>query len=959
MSEAWVQDLSAICAGQLQPRLTDLAAGLASVAGLGGTERQAVSDGLANTLRERILGRVIRVLLVELQAARITGRLTAAGSAARWAEWVDQARRPGFWESVSERYPTLLPRLRTSIDYGCASALALASRFAADRAALGRLAGGEPELTEVRFGAGDRHRGGQTVAVLGLSCGRVVYKPRSLALDAALGRLLLRLLPAEPPELRIRVPQVVERPDYGWAEYVAHRFCADDVELQAFYRGLGHWLAVTRLLSGNDLHGENVIAAGPVPVVVDCETFFTPTPAAPASGLGRAIDRATELVTGSVLRTGLLPGRAGALALRGADLSAAGGLPDEQPDLTVVTVQEPGTDRARIGFAQAPPDPAANRPSPQPRLGEFWPDLLTGFTELTAALRELDRQGGLAPLLAELRDCPVRVVLRETIAYVELGAMLWHPSSLHHEPAARERAARLLAGHGANAGVSTDPAVIAAEIDDLLVGDVPYFTATAGGGPVTGPGGTSLGDGQDRVAAALGHWRELDLRFEQELITCAVVSAYLDDGERAESVRLVPATVRVAGLSRRRRAAAARIMRVLSERAIRAPDDTVTWISPVLTLAGLVVQPLGLDMYSGLPGVAVLLAAYQQEVAAGRADPVPGTDELLYRALRTMAMMESQLAAYHEANPTARPEPPGGYVGLGARIWGWLLLDRLGVLSPGKGLGWATAVAGQLPAAVAADETHDVLTGLAGAVVPVLRLAEQTAEPHWRDLAVGIGDRLVALARPAEVGMRWPGGGSPDGLGGFAHGAAGIGWALARLAATTGQARFRRRAEAAFAFQDSLHDPITGGWRDLRKPDQTAANWCHGCDGVAVAAVDLGREDDDPRWADRLAQAATATWAGGLGATHTLCHGDLGSWEVLDLALAAGCAPTGLTRDALDARILSSLEEFGPRCAMTNDVFRPGLLSGMGGMAYQLLRMHPDCRLPSLLLPDPAAGNRP
>lgn len=28
-------------------------------------------------------------------------------------------------------------------------------------------------------------------------------------------------------------------------------------------------------------------------------------------------------------------------------------------------------------------------------------------------------------------------------------------------------------------------------------------------------------------------------------------------------------------------------------------------------------------------------------------------------------------------------------------------------------------------------------------------------------------------------------------------------------------------------------------------------------------------------------------------------------------------------------------------------------MPGLGGVAYQLLRMHPECDLPSVLLPDP------
>jgi lantibiotic modifying enzyme len=82
-----------------------------------------------------------------------------------------------------------------------------------------------------------------------------------------------------------------------------------------------HWLAVMRLLGGSDLHAENLIAQGGSPVVVDCETLFTPKiPPAP-SELGQAFDHAAELVAGTVLSVGMLPGRGMALGWRGIDSS--------------------------------------------------------------------------------------------------------------------------------------------------------------------------------------------------------------------------------------------------------------------------------------------------------------------------------------------------------------------------------------------------------------------------------------------------------------------------------------------------------------------------------------------------------------------------------------------------------------------------------------------------------------
>ena len=68
-----------------------------------GTPRQAIHDGISVRLREKVLGWVVRVLLLELHAARVTGQLSAPDPARRWQEWVAQAQRPGFWESLTGR----------------------------------------------------------------------------------------------------------------------------------------------------------------------------------------------------------------------------------------------------------------------------------------------------------------------------------------------------------------------------------------------------------------------------------------------------------------------------------------------------------------------------------------------------------------------------------------------------------------------------------------------------------------------------------------------------------------------------------------------------------------------------------------------------------------------------------------------------------------------------------------
>ena len=944
----------------LAPVTGRLAVQLGAIPGLTDAEADAVRIGAFEALHQSARMKVSRVLVLEVHAARVSGRLTAPDTVSRWEQWLDAAAAPGFWDSLHDRYPTLRRRLDTMLGNGARAAATVAARFAADREALqaaGVLPPGDPTLLRVEFGSGDTHRGGQSVAMLRTAAGPVVYKPRPLAVDVALGALVERILPDEPAHTRIRVPDVLCRDAYGWAASIAHRYCADDAELRAFYRGIGHWTAVMRVLGGSDLHAENLIAAGPVPVIVDCEALFTPVPPPVASGLGQATDRAMALLGDSVLGTGLLPGRGVALAWRGLDPSGAGSLPSEQPTVPAPVLVDEGTDQVRVAFIEIEAPAAENHPSAEPVLARFWGDVGDAFDELTDRLHDLDRRGHLEPLLTGFTGGEVRWVRRNTESYAELARMLWHPVSLHDEPAARTRAVDLLARHAANvAEAPAEPEVIAAEVDDLLVGDIPIFTTLLQSGPDGLP---------EPVVDALRRWREADQELDRQVLRSSLISAYLNETPPAPiGPPLVPERIRTRNLDRRRRAMAAQVVQTLIDTASRADDGTATWIAPIINIdLGWSVAPLRPDMYLGTTGIAVMLAAYQHEVRAGRADPIAGADGLLDAALASMRAAEDYLAAQRATGMAIRPEPPGGYIGLGGQIWGWLLLRRLGVgPDPEYALHRAQTLAALLPEAVHADGAHDLLSGPPGAIVPLLRLADVDGDREWVRTAVSIGEHMrdVAILTPAASGdgptAWWPGQFNTDRLGGLSHGATGIGWALSHVDSE------QNLAEAAFRHEESLYDVRLPGWLDMRKPERPtdAAAWCHGSVGIGVVAADmLGRATDSAsqeRWTDVLRRAAQASWPAGMAANHTMCHGELGTWELQLHAMASGVAPPELDREWLDARLLTGMEDFGAVAGPNRDAFRPGLLNGIAGIGYQLLRMHPQCPLPSALLPDPGSG---
>lgn len=935
--------------------LSNLTDKLESLADLRSSEVEPIRSAAAEVIQLSLHRKLCRVLVVELNGARERGALRGATPEERWNDFIGASSTAEFWGSIAGKYPTLHSRISQAIAYLCDAVIAFAKHWSADRHALAELCGAPAgDLTAVSFGMGDVHRQGRSVAMVGCDGGKIVYKPRSLRPEILLASLIESLEREFGGPLFMRTPAALDRGGHGWAAFIEHVHASGPGELKAFYRGIGGWLALTRLLGATDLHAENLIAHRTSPMLIDCETLFTPKIAPRPTGLGEAADRAIRLVSGTVIATGLLPNRGQALGWRGVDVSGIGALQGQQPMITIPDLVDAGTDRAHIGSRTIEAEPASNHPAPEPGLADHWPDILNAFDEVSALLRRMDKEGRLAPLLEPFATCEIRVVTRATEVYAELARMLWHPVSLHDEDGARERARDLLTRMAAKAtSAPADPQIIDAEIDDLMVGDVPYFATRPDRGRLVGPGGHEWLDEANLIEAAMSDWRATDLKLEHEFVRATLVNAYINDVSTAQ-VRRLPEILRHDDLDLRRRRHAAAIMQGFIDSAVPGADGTVTWVASTLTPTGWSLQPLPIDLYGGLSGVALVTAAYQREQRAARADILPGVDDLLQRLLRSLGLFEEQQAKEREEGRFARPPAPGGYLGLGSQIWTRLVLARWGC-DEKRGLAAAVDLASGLPSAVAADEVLDVLAGRAGAIPALVALAEETRSHQFLDLARAIGDELLDLAQAKGDGLFWKGPRSIQGLGGFAHGATGIGWALAKLGAAAAEPRYVEAAEAAFRFEESLFDEEEQNWLDLRMLPGTRSSvaWCHGCVGIGLAHVDLDPTLSSPTARAVVERAARATDRLSFGWNRCACHGDVGAWEFLQRAGAAGAAAQDSTPERLLSMVLTSLEEQGPGCGSTGEAFQPGLLAGQGGVLYQLLKSNPESPLPSFLTPCP------
>lgn len=801
---------------------------------------------------------------------------------------------PAGLAGLCTAYPVLARLLGQTCQQAVESTVELLGRFAADRALIvdALLGGVDPgTLTSVEAGAGDTHRRGRSVAILTFADGsRVVYKPRDLTVHQRFGTLV-SWLNDQVPGLCLEIPDALVRPGYGWMAFVPRRGLENAAEAAAFYRRQGALLALLHVARAADVHCENLIARGDQPVLVDTEALCQ-------SGLrvaATAVDPAARALATSVHRTGLLPmivaGDSGVVEVSGLGGESGQAAENATLDWAVAADGTLRPVRKTATFAGAD-----NRP----RLGAEELDaaaheqsLLDGFRAGYDAI--LRGRTEFAAKLAAFAGAEVRVVLRHTRGYVTLLTESTRPELLT-DALERDRALDLLWAESA-----ADPArwrICAHEQADLWTHDVPLFTARADATALSSSDGQVVVDVLDRpgIAAALATldaMSELDRR-DQEWIISATLATLRATVTHQDAVPL--AADPVAAPPERLLAAACAIADGIVARSHTAHGRT-SWLGmEAVDDRRWLLLPLGAGLASGYPGVALFFAQLAR---------LTGIDRYATMAHQSLGGLPKLYETLSSRPDLVAAVGRGGWHGFGGVAYA---LARLSTLLDDAELRDHTANAVALAAAAPA-QLPGIAAGSAGCLAAMTAVHQELG--------------LEAAARLADECAAHLTEDLPDLPAGFAHGRDGVGWALTRS---------RPHAEAGRAL---LTSPPA--------PDPRSAGWCTGLAGIAAARASV---TDDP---ETLVQRLTD---GPPRADLSLCHGELGVAEALIVLHRAGPGAGAALRKRAGL-LIGAIDRHGTPCGTPGGVATPGLLAGLAGIGYGLLRLGFPERVPSVLLFEP------
>ena len=810
---------------------------------------------------------------------------------------------------------------------------------------------GEHLVASLSTDLSDPHDGGRSVIRVRFASGLdIIYKPRDTAPEECWSTLLA-WLNAQGLRPRLLAPRAMASSrDHGWVQTIEPRACGDEKAGRRFYVRAGMLMALSYALGSADLHCENIIASGDHPVLIDCEMLLHPRvrpfphSVAESDGWVHTVLNASLLPRWESYGDQRLPFDVSGLWGQGGQTVAHVRRRWRHVNTDGMTfVQQ----RARLPNRPNRPTLSGRPLDPSTHLA----DIVSGFNRMYRLLCRaknvlMGSQGPLGPLA----NVTGRVLLRPTTAYLSLQNSGLETDCLRSGLARSICFERLAWAYVKGTDKPAHWPLLSVEIATLEALDVPRATAVFGSrcvamGHATAVTELAVVSGLENTRDIVRQLGDRDRRRQLHIIRDALAAhaVAIDSPSRPQtSYRRRANTRKDVADTEVFVSAAERIGSTLEARSFQTSSGFRTWVGLIYDgqTNRFQPRPLGLSLYDGTIGVALFLAALHRATGGQR-----------WRTLALRAIGPTRHALMRPELDACAAEA----MGLGGLLLG---LSRVGTcLADGELIGEAGAAARLLAQrAIEADRAFDVMGGSAGLLLALLEVSRATGDRHTLSLADRCGKRLLEAQCHGETCggwvtvANWP-------LAGFAHGAAGIAYALERLNGACPSMSLRSAIARAMAFEDSLFVVPRRNWADIRGgPNRRrySVAWCHGAAGIGMARARMSGAIQGLVTLEALRDCAATVKVCLEGHSDHLCCGMLGRVDAL-LELSTALADRSLMqlavrsarRAAIDVLEGRTLRLFSPAPGATEML---GLFQGLSGVGYEFLRLTNMAEHPSVLL---------
>ena len=831
---------------------------------------------------------------------------------------------------VFGRYPVVARCAGVLIQQWVRDSVDLLFRYRADKEGMVKTLfdGRDPgELSGLSDCDSDRHHGGRMVRCLTFENGqRVVYKPRPVEMEAGF-RGLVDWLNARGTDHVPPAPRVYCGVGYGWLEFVEHADALEEEGLSAYFRSAGGLLALVYVLSGTDCHMDNVIATTDGPALIDAEMLMQPRRNESARAVHEALGTARALIDASVVSTGLIQFTQTSNG-RITDAGGLSGAPLEADPPAEMIWEEAGTDRIRRVARRVAGVTSSHLPyvdGVPVSAADHVEDLVAGFRSLLSDLiaARSDWLSNEGPL-SFFADASVRLVFRSSQQYAEFMELMMAPRAMGHGL----KRSLFMERVGNQFGMQEKRPVLwpffCEERRAIEAMDIPCFRVSVQDVSIDrGPDGCVDGyltqSGFARVRERVESVSTEDIEKQEILIRSLLErQGHVVGSERCSDdsdVEYDPLDV------------ARRIGDLILSESIQGDDGSMTWIEPShIRASGSTSRGAAFSLYTGVTGVALYLAELS---AVTQRESYREAAEKAIDPLRMM-LQDARLDAFADA------EPIGACEGLSGIAYGLGEIGRLLGVETYRDA--ADSVLALLtPERIRRSGSSDVQSGLAGAIL--VMLGRSGAAPLDVERAVLCGEELAGRAQGHGDGLCWRDEQDVAHVG-FAHGAAGIGLAFARLYAVTEDVRWLDLADRAFSYERERFDHEAGHWPLQGVDERVCMNaWCHGAAGIALSRAEALSCVVRPDWELDLEQGIRSLADGAGAPVDFLCCGASGLASIVSAIqglrpeLAGLPSPRGLLATGVAAWAQSGSFRFQAGVSSVS------LFRGLAGIGHAALRV--------------------
>lgn len=793
-------------------------------------------------------------------------------------------------------------------------------------------------IKTIDFGMGDTHKNGEAVLIIHFLNGKkVVYKPRSVSVDEYFQSLLI-WINQEGLKYPLKSLKMISKKDYGWIEYIDYKKCDSKEAVERFYYRQGVLIALLYILNAGDFHYENIIAHGENPVLVDLEVLYQNEIIIPSKKT--ATHQAIKELSSSVLKTMMLPVQFSADKIQdGVDVSGVGGREGQEINNNIFIIKDIYTDQMKLVKGKGQTVRSKNAPKLKTEKTlhpeDYKEQLKQGFIDLYKIVMEnkelfLSNKG---PLQA-FNQAEVRVVLRSTETYHTFLETSYHPDYLQN---GLDREWLFMPIWNTGKVNSLLNLIIPYELQDLLDGDIPYFT--------TKPGSTSLWNSQKAEIKNFyqvtgrklveQNIRKLSLNDLKDQLQYIEMSLATLEKDNVKHISFDGNLTLEGQVSKERfKEEAIKIGNILCDRVIYGEDYTdATWIGISKEHdTGARLSPLHYGLYDGILGISLFL---------GYLGSTTSNEKYTRVAKRAFQMVKDRIKY-----PTSY-DGISVFTGYGSILFSLCHFQKLWRLDDFEEL--AKVIINYIDKQIDHDSRYDIMSGSAGAILALLNFYDLTKSPYALETAIKCGNHLLNHKTEYPEGIGWVIPNFDYPLNGLSHGGAGIAWALYSLADKSGKNVFKELALQAVHYENSWYSLKDANWKDYREgPNEIPVFWCNGAVGIGISRLMMKDENNEFILEKDIQRAINKTLKDGFGRGLTLCHGDMGNIELLLLAAEIERKPAlRKAAENIAASVLDRKKESTD--SFIWDGYVPGFMTGLSGIGYQFLRLYDSNSVPSLL----------